>query len=359
MNEKFKKWNWNSNPFVLKIDPKLFTGYEEQIKAALDHIDNGHKIAILTGVTGSGKTSMLKWIEFNTHEHVLYVSKPPVTPEVFVDIFTDLFHTSWIEKIFKIKPNLHNLPQYVNKKVKNGRLIFLLDEAHETDKNVLEWLRVLIDQIEGVSVIMAGLPSLEQNVRDKLETLDQRITTRISLQALDKNSTRDLVRKRIEAVGGSGIIPFTEEAINRIFENTGGFPREVLKKCDRLVNTVEKDSIDFSDVQGHREVEVSNVRVDEPVVTFSPKPPSKEQLTNLPYKQKKIIELLGKSDWLTPSSIVEQLEFKSYKSDSHAARSINNILHRLMLDGFVQREARGKAFMYALTPKIKTTLVEN
>ncbi|MDD5417212.1 MAG: hypothetical protein PHU12_04540, partial [Candidatus Aenigmarchaeota archaeon] len=63
MNEKFNKWNWKADPFVLKIDPKLFTGYEEQVKAALDHINNGHKVAMLTGSTGSGKTSMLKWIE--------------------------------------------------------------------------------------------------------------------------------------------------------------------------------------------------------------------------------------------------------------------------------------------------------
>ena len=54
MQEKLKKWNWASNPFILKIDPKLFTGYEEQVNAALDHINNGHKIAMLTGNTGSG-----------------------------------------------------------------------------------------------------------------------------------------------------------------------------------------------------------------------------------------------------------------------------------------------------------------
>ncbi len=30
-----------------------------------------------------------------------------------------------------------------------------------------------------------------------------------------------------------------------------------------------------------------------------------------------------------------------------------------MLDGYVQRESRGKAFMYALTPKVKTLFVES
>ncbi len=358
MNEKLKKRNWNSNPFVLKIDPKLFTGYEEQVDATLNHINNGHKVAILTGNTGSGKTSMLKWLEYNLTENVFYVSKPPQNPEMFVDIVLDHFPLGFFERILKKKPSLHTLPKYVNSKLKNEKLVFLLDEAHETNRDVLEWLRVIIDQIDSVSLIMAGLPSLEQNVRDKLETLDQRITSRIVLTSLGRQDVEDMIRKRIEAVGGKDTMPFTPEAVDRIFIKTGGFPREVLKQCDRLINKVDKDVIDAADVQEMREVEISKVRVDEPVVTFSPKPPSKEQLTNLPYKQRKIIEMLAKSDWLTPTSISDALE-GTYKSKGHAIRSVNNILHRLMLDGFVQRESRGKAFMYALTPKIKTMLVEN
>jgi DNA-binding transcriptional regulator PaaX len=47
----------------------------------------------------------------------------------------------------------------------------------------------------------------------------------------------------------------------------------------------------------------------------------------------------------------------SYASRGHAIRSINNILHRLMLEGYVQRESKGKAFMYALTPKVRTLFV--
>ena len=359
MNENLNKWNWVSNPFVLKIDPRLFTGYEEQLNAALNHIKNGHKVAMLTGNTGSGKTSMLKWLEFNVRENVFYVSKPPQNPEMFVDIIIDHFPLTFFEKILKKKPNLHALPKYVNMKLKGNHLVFLLDEAHETNKDVLEWLRVIIDQLDNVSLIMAGLPSLEQTVKEKLETLDQRITTRISLTSLTRDDTEDLIKKRIEAVGGSGTSPFTEGAIDKIFMKTGGFPREVLKQCDKLIHKVDKDVIDAVDVSEMREFTQSNVRVNEPVVTFSPKPPSEEQLNNLPYKQRKIVELLAKENWLTPGSVVEKLDFKSYKSKGHAIRSVNNILHRLMLDGFIQRETRGKAFMYALTPKVKTLFVEN
>ena len=39
MND-FTKWGWKENPFVLKIDPKLFVGYNEQVNAVLNHIKN-------------------------------------------------------------------------------------------------------------------------------------------------------------------------------------------------------------------------------------------------------------------------------------------------------------------------------
>jgi len=362
MPNGISKWGWKENPFVLKIDPKLFVGYDEQVKAALKHIENKHKIALISGNTGSGKTTFLKWLESNYDASKLYVSKPPEKPEDFVGLFTDIYGLSFFEKLLNKRPRLYNLHDYINKKSKGKHLVFLVDEAHETNKNVLEWLRVLTDQIDNVSLIVAGMPVLENKIKSELETFDQRVTTRIALTALNRIDTKQLIQKRIESVGGKGIGPFTDAALEKIYERTGGFPREVLKLCDRLVNTaLEKnlDVVDAKDIEEHREIELPKVRVEEPVVTFMPKPPSEEQFRSLPYKQRKILESLSKKDWLTPTAIVDEMDMKSYKSKGHAIRSANNILKRLMLDGYVQRESRGKAFMYALTPKVKTMFVQS
>jgi len=360
--EDFSKWGWKENPFVLKIDPKLFVGYNEQLDAVSKHIKNKHKIALVTGKTGAGKSTFLKWLETNYDTSKLYVSKPPEDPEDFVRLFTDVFGFSFFERLMRKRPSLFTLPNYINRKLKDNHLIFLVDEAHETNKEVLEWLRVLTDQIDNVSLIMAGMPVLEDKIKSNLETLDQRITTRINLTSLNKDEIKELIKKRIEDVGGDDIKPFTENAISKIYERTGGFPREVLKFCDRLVNSALERKLNVIDerlIEEHKEIELPKVRLEEPVVTFMPKPPSEEQIRNLPYKQKIILELLYKKDWLTPTAIVEELELKTYKSKSHAIRSINNILKRLMLDGYVQRESRGKAFMYALTPKVKTMFIQS
>jgi len=358
----FAKFGWKEDPFTLKISPKLFTGYEDQVKAALEHIENHHKIAMVTGSTGAGKTHLLKWLEYTLEKSAkLYVSKPPAQPEGFIDIFTDLFGIGLIDRLFGRKPNLYSLPAYINSHLRGTHLVFLLDEAHETNRDVLEWLRVLLDQIDSASLIMSGLPSLESKVRDELQTLDQRITTRITLTALDRSNTRALIRKRIEDAGGTDIRPFTDSAVDLIYSRTGGFPREVLKMCDKLAHeAVEKgwETIEAANIEEYREVPQQKVRVEEATVTFSPKPPTQDTIDNLPFKQRQILESLEKADWLTPTAIAEQTGVEDYATKQHAIRSINNILHRLMLDGFVQRESRGKAFMYALTPKFRTVFVK-
>jgi type II secretory pathway predicted ATPase ExeA len=362
MNSDYSKWGWKENPFVLRIDPRLFVGYNEQIEAIQSHIKNKHKIALVTGKTGAGKSTFLKWLEQNNENSKLYISKPPEKAEDFVKIFTDIFGQSFIERLFGKTPTLYTLPNYINKKLKNDHLVFMVDESHETNKEVLEWLRVLTDQIDSVSLIMAGMPVLEEKIRSELETFDQRITSRINLTSLSKEEVKELIKKRIESVGGEGIKPFTDVSIDKIYDRTGGFPREVLKFCDRLINSAMEKNIDVIDeslIDNHREVELPNVRLDESTVHFMPKPPSEDQIRNLPYKQKMILELLYKKDWLTPTAIVEDLGMSNYKSKGHAIRSVNNILKRLNLDGYVQRESRGKAFMYALTPKLRTIFVQS
>jgi len=358
-----KDWGWSANPFTLKIEPKLFVGYEEQVKALLKHVEDRHKIALLVGPTGAGKTHALKWLDgcLGNNTARMYLAKPPQKSEDFVRIFVDHFGTSLLARLLGREPSLYTLAGWVNGRLKGSPFLLLVDEAHETNKDVLEWLRVLVDQIDSVSLVMAGLPNLEQKVRDELPTLDQRITSRVTLTALTKDDTRLLMQKRIEAVGGAGIKPFTDGALDMIYQRTGGFPREVLKMCDRLVGEASEENwevIEAANITEMRSVPEPEVRAEEPVVTFSPKPPSEEQITNLPYRQKQLLEILSRTDWLTPTALAEQLDLAAYTSKQHAIRSVNNILHRLMLDGFVQRESRGKAFMYALTPKVRTIFVQ-
>ena len=355
----YSKFGWRENPFVLKVDPKLFIGYEQQVRALCRHIEGGHKVALLTGATGSGKTTTLKWLEM-TYPDAKYITKPPQRVDDLINMFLEFYPLSFFERILGRKPTLNSLPAYINKKAK-GKIILLIDEAHEAPREIFEWLRVLTDQIERVSIILAGLPVIETRLKNELESLNQRITTRVSLTALSQTETLLLIQKRIEDVGGAGITPFTESAIHEIYKRTGGFPREVLKFCDRLILSASEknlEKIDAAEVLNHKEINFPE-KVSEQPVAHVERPTPVQDISMLPAKQRKIIEILSHQDWISPSAIVDQLDMTKYKSKGHAVRSTNNILKRLMIDGFVQRESHGKAFLYALTPKVKAMLAKS
>jgi len=345
--EWMNKVGWRENPFTLKIIPSLFVGYKEQVKKLAHHIKEGHKFALITGATGSGKTTLLKLIteELKNEKKVIYLSKPP-KPDEIVDIFTIFLKPSFLQRIFKPKVNLHDLHIFITQKLGNNSLLLLVDEGHEADVETLEWLRTITDQVDNLQLILAGLPSLEDFLRRNLETLRGRITTHIELTNLDQDETRELIRKRVEYVGGTGISPFTDTVVKEIYEITGGFPREILKLCNRLVQkATEEGKIIIDQVEGvEREERIS---------------PSRDILRELPYKQRKIIEVLNTEGELFPSEIAEKIGFNSYKTKQHGVRSINNILRRLLEDGYVERKRKGKGYVYSLQTRIKNYMVES
>ena len=217
----------------------------------------------------------------------------------------------------------------------------MLDETHESKKSVLEWLRVLSDQVDNLLIIISALPIFEENLAE-LETFRKRIMTRIELLSLTKEETRELIRKRIESVGGSFPEPFDENVINLIYERTGGFPREVIRLCNDLINKAI--------VEGRERISPDLL------AEKKEKAPSVRLLEKMTPMKRNILELLIKA--MTPGQIADSLNLEKYKTRQHAVRSVNNILKELMREDFVERKKTEKTFVYQLSPRIKTLVVK-
>ncbi len=354
ITEATKKWlekhGWAHNPFTLEIRPTLLVGYKNQIDTLTANLDEKQKHILLVGSTGAGKTTLLKWItdKYNT----LYLPKPPTKEEDIVVVFKDnLLNKSLLSRIFLIlrkdNTNIYNLAEKIKQKQKGKQLVILVDEAHETDTHVLEWLRTITDQVEGATIVFAGLPKIRENQLKSLETLSQRIVSDIELTTLTKDEVVQLIKRRIEAVGGKSIEPFTMDAVGEIYKRTGGFPREVLKLCNSLFKKAQEQDAEIIDSSYFDEQPVQNT--------------INEVTTNLKIlteKQKTIIEFLEKRGALTPKEVVDLLDYKKdYKSKAHALRAINNILRRLEAINLVVRERQGRSYAYVLAPKVKSLLV--
>ena len=378
----FARHNWDGDPFIFVIDPALLVGYVEQTNHLLRTIQEKHKLFLVVGPTGSGKTTMLKWVGKNLSNKFLpiFISKPPSTVNGFVEIFNEQFPKPWYRRAFEshIK-NIYQIPEFLKAKSKGKHIVLMCDEIHEANPDVLEWLRVLTDSVDNMSLIVAGLPVFNEIVKEKLETFQKRIISHIELISLTKNETHEMIQKRVESVGGQGLGPFNQDVIEYIFNQTGGFPREVLRVSDDLLNlaiklnvdTLTKEMIDqyyspsgtpeyrpLPPAQESSGPEDAGALDEEPTEerTEQYRPMSLNILEDMTPLQMKILNILAEKE-TTPGEIANTFDLGKYKSRQHAVRSVNNILIRLMQEDFVRRNRRGRTFTYTLSPRIKTLLV--
>jgi len=351
MRELFR---WESNPFSFRILPELFVGHDNEIGTIVNGVTVGNKYTMILGPTGSGKTTMLKYLYNKFHDQqkfkfIFYLSKPPTDPVDWVMIMEEITHRGVLSFLFKRGSsgiNLYNLGNEVNKKLNSSTCLLLIDECHEASLESLEWLRALTDQIDNMHIVLAGLPVFEKILKGNLETFMRRITINVQLTNLSKSETRELIKKRIEYHGGTDINPFTHNTLDFIYDQSGGFPRDILRVCDELTQKAIEKRISTIDLEFLKESDVPQGRV------------SAESLEHLPERQRMILDILAKGDEMTPNEIIDQLPPKEYKDKDNAIRSINNLLRRLMKDKLVERKRIGKTYKYKVTGAIKTLMIE-
>ncbi|MBI4895120.1 MAG: AAA family ATPase [Candidatus Aenigmarchaeota archaeon] len=332
--EWYGKLGWNQDPFTFEIIPSMLVGYKKELEKVRTAIQSKQKIVLLLGPTGSGKTTFLKWLSANMPEYdFLFLGKPPERPEELVYLLNNKYKPYFWSKL----TSLYQIPSFLEKR---RPLIIICDEAHESSIKTLEWLRVLSDQTPNLYIIFSALPIFENHLRSKLESLRKRIASKTELLSISKEEMIDLVRKRISYVGGTDLQPFSQESIDYIYQQSGGFPREILRIADNLINRaaeLDKDLITL-DILEKKEEEIK-INLDE----FSD-------------KQKQILELLIQPQ--TTDEIVNQLGLENFKSKTHGIRAVNNIVKRLLQLGYVERSRKNRNYVYSLSPKLQTIFIK-
>jgi general secretion pathway protein A len=119
-------------------------------------------------------------------------------------------------------------------------LLLLIDEAHLLPLRLLEEVRMITDFMRSgeprVRLVLAGAAALEERLATpRLGSLQQRISTRCYLEALDRNDTAAYVRHQLVSVGSEPKSVFTDSAIETIYRATEGIPRLVNQTCDHAL----------------------------------------------------------------------------------------------------------------------------
>ena len=233
-------WGLTEPPFDNSPNPKFFylsPEHEEALMRLVYTVRHRKACGMLTGEYGCGKTTLsralIQRLEADRYEIGL-LTNPSWNP---VDFLREVLYQLGVETHEKSKPELlHQIHELFFRNFKAGRdTVIIVDEAQLIDDdNVFEELRLLMnfqtDDRFLVTVMLIGSPELAVKVR-RLKHLNQRISLRYHLNALDGTHTANYIAHRLKTAGREEAI-FTEEAVKLIFDFTRGTPREINNICD-------------------------------------------------------------------------------------------------------------------------------
>ncbi len=234
-------FGFSERPFTLLPDPD-FLFWSKPHRRAYSVLEYGMlthaPITLVTGEVGAGKTTLVQ----------------KLLAEVEGDVTIGLISNAqgnrgellqWVLNALAIEADysgsyvalFQRLQDFVVEEYSQGRrVVLVIDEAQNLSTEGLEELRMLTNinanKDELLQLILVGQPELRQMVsRPELRQFAQRISATYHIPAMDVATVAGYIKHRLTHVGGKGT-EFTEEAIDRIAEASGGVPRLVNKLSD-------------------------------------------------------------------------------------------------------------------------------
>lgn len=205
-------------------------------------IEQQQGIALLTGVSGSGKSCVL-----DAFCRQLPESAGPVVSILFPQLTSSEllgYITAKLECVTGVTHNLGESLDHVLQRLeiafqqltRDGRHpVIIIDDAHLiADRKVFQTLQLLLNyrranEIE-FSVLLAGNPELVGQVK-RYPALHERMAFITTLRPLNAEETAAYVQHRLHAAGATDTI-FDEAALAAIYQLSGGSPRLINRLCD-------------------------------------------------------------------------------------------------------------------------------
>jgi general secretion pathway protein A len=200
----------------------------EEALARLKFFQQQATIALIIGQTGVGKSSLLRLFLHELPQNRFHPVYLHLTSS-HANGFLRMIVTTLGEKPKMGKDRL--LLQILERIQQNEKCtLFVIDEAHLIDPQVLTDMRLLISSLEqnpSLKILLCGQEGLRQILkRSSHADLVHRITLRVLLQALSKDQTSAYIDNRI-AMAGASVKIFEPEAKDLIHDYTGGLPRQI------------------------------------------------------------------------------------------------------------------------------------
>jgi general secretion pathway protein A len=232
-------WGFDVFPFENVPDPDFFylsKCHEEALTRLIYAAEMRKGGAMLSGEVGCGKTTLSK----------VYIKElSDVKYDVGVIINPKLDSKEFLQEIV-YQFGISNVPdtkvgclRALNEKmIENIRMkretLLIVDEAQLLNESAFEEVRLLLNfQLNNrflMTVILIGQPELRDKIKG-IEQLNQRIAIKYHLTPFNLDETFQYIIYRQRRAGRSNNA-FSDDAIEKVFENAEGIPRKINNLCD-------------------------------------------------------------------------------------------------------------------------------
>ncbi len=230
-----KHFGLTRHPFDKRIEPEeLFaSAAQRELEARLAHLLDLRGIGVITGESGSGKTTACRKMVAGLHtglHRVLYISL--TTGNVM-----DLYKTIAWEIGLPTERNRASLFRQIRNEVSRlcgeakQKPVLIVDEAHHLRSEVLEDLRLLtnyaMDSDNRLCLVLIGHPELRRRLNMAVhEALSQRVVVRAHVPGLTRDEVGPYLQHLLR-LAGTELPLFEASAQEALFQASSGLPRKL------------------------------------------------------------------------------------------------------------------------------------
>ncbi len=259
--------NNNYTPFSISPNPNSLY-LTDSLRAVLHKcrftIDKRQGLTCVLGDIGLGKSTILRYLhgEYSAKEDTVTTLIPtPSFPSPFA-MLKSICMDFKLEPERSFQKQQEALESFLQEKFVDGKnVVIFIDEAQNLNNKQLELVRSLLNYETNtqklIQIVLSGQLELKERLSDKRNrAVASRVSTYSILSPLTPGETNEMIshRCKFEAIEN----PFTPDAVEKIYEVSGGVPRSVFKLCAFAYHVKE--------LEGLTEISPAFVEISQPEV---------------------------------------------------------------------------------------------